>query len=36
MRISHEIREDARQQGLTQMAQKFREQGELYVRAEES
>jgi len=36
MRISHEIRADARQQGLTQMAQKFREQGEIYVRSDES
>jgi phosphomethylpyrimidine synthase len=36
MRISHEIRADARQQGLTQMAHKFREQGEIYVRSDES
>jgi len=36
MRISHEIRAEAHQQGMTQMAQKFREHGELYVRAEES
>ncbi|MEA3180580.1 MAG: phosphomethylpyrimidine synthase [Gammaproteobacteria bacterium] len=36
MRISHEIRAEAHQQGMTQMARKFREQGELYVRAEES
>ena len=36
MRISHEIRADAREAGLTEMALKFREQGELYVRTEES
>jgi phosphomethylpyrimidine synthase len=36
MRISHEIRAEAHQQGMTQMAQKFREHGELYVRTEES
>jgi len=36
MRISHEIRADARQQGLTHMAQKFREHGEIYVRSDES
>jgi phosphomethylpyrimidine synthase len=36
MRISHEIRAEAHLQGMTQMAQKFREHGELYVRTEES
>jgi phosphomethylpyrimidine synthase len=36
MRISHEIRAEAQQQGMTHMAQKFREHGELYVRTEES
>jgi phosphomethylpyrimidine synthase len=36
MRISHEIRADARQAGMTEMALKFREKGELYVPTEES
>jgi hypothetical protein len=36
MRISHEIRAEVHEQGMTQMAQKFREHGELYVRTEES
>jgi len=31
MRISHELRADAREQGMQQMSQKFRENGELYV-----
>lgn len=36
MRISHEIRADAREQGMTEMAEKFREQGEIYVGAKMS
>lgn len=36
MRISHEIRADAREQGMTEMAEKFREQGEIYVGAKTS
>jgi phosphomethylpyrimidine synthase len=36
MRISHEIRSDALQQGMTEMANKFRVHGELYVRTQES
>jgi phosphomethylpyrimidine synthase len=36
MRISHEIRADARKHGMTEMALKFREQGELYVSATQS
>jgi phosphomethylpyrimidine synthase len=31
MRISHELRADVREQGMQQMSQKFRENGELYV-----
>jgi phosphomethylpyrimidine synthase len=31
MRISHELRADAREQGMQQMSRKFRENGELYV-----
>jgi phosphomethylpyrimidine synthase len=31
MRISQELRSDAREQGMRQMSQKFRETGELYV-----
>ena len=31
MRISHELRADAREQGMQHMSQKFRENGELYV-----
>ena len=31
MRISHELRDDARQRGMRSMAAKFREAGELYV-----
>jgi phosphomethylpyrimidine synthase len=33
MRISHEVRESSRQQGMQEMAQKFRETGDLYVPA---
>jgi phosphomethylpyrimidine synthase len=33
MRISHDLRAEAREQGMQQMAQKFREAGELYVPA---
>ncbi len=33
MRISHEVRAEARQQGMRQMAVKFREAGDLYVPA---
>jgi phosphomethylpyrimidine synthase len=33
MRISHEVRAEAREQGMQQMSQKFRETGELYVPA---
>jgi phosphomethylpyrimidine synthase len=36
MKISHEIRDEAHRQGMTEMALKFREHGELYVRAEET
>jgi phosphomethylpyrimidine synthase len=31
MRISHEVRAEAREQGMQQMSEKFREAGELYV-----
>ena len=31
MKISHEVRAEAREQGMAAMAEKFREQGELYV-----
>jgi len=34
MRISHEIRDDARAQGMAEMSEKFRETGDLYVPAE--
>jgi phosphomethylpyrimidine synthase len=34
MQISHEIRDAAHQQAMTDMAQKFRESGEIYVRAQ--
>ncbi|MFY7777170.1 MAG: phosphomethylpyrimidine synthase ThiC, partial [Elstera sp.] len=34
MRISHEIRDDARAQGMADMSEKFRETGDLYVPAE--
>jgi phosphomethylpyrimidine synthase len=33
MRISHEIRADARQQGMADMARKYREGGDLYMPA---
>jgi phosphomethylpyrimidine synthase len=33
MRISHEVRAEARQQGMREMAVKFREAGDLYVPA---
>src|SRR6186713_1443257 len=33
MRISHEVRADAREQGMRQMSEKFKESGELYVPA---
>ncbi len=33
MRISHEVRAEAREQGMQQMSQKFREAGEIYVPA---
>ncbi len=36
MRISHEIRADAREHGMAEMAEKFREQGEIYVSAKTS
>lgn len=36
MRISHELRAEVRQQGMQEMAQKFRRAGEIYVRAQES
>ncbi|HEY0680936.1 MAG TPA: phosphomethylpyrimidine synthase ThiC [Steroidobacter sp.] len=31
MRISHEVQAAARESGMTEMAQKFREQGEIYI-----
>jgi phosphomethylpyrimidine synthase len=31
MRISHEVREEARQQGMQEMSEKFRAHGEIYV-----
>jgi phosphomethylpyrimidine synthase len=37
MRISHEVREEAKQQGMQEMAEKFRAAGgEIYVAAGES
>ena len=33
MRISHEVRAEAREQGMREMSEKFRESGELYVPA---
>src|SRR6186713_140041 len=33
MRISHEVRADAREQGMREMSEKFKESGELYVPA---
>jgi phosphomethylpyrimidine synthase len=33
MRISHEVRAEAREQGMKQMSEKFRESGEIYVPA---
>ena len=33
MRISHEVRAEAREQGMRQMSEKFRESGEIYVPA---
>jgi phosphomethylpyrimidine synthase len=36
MRISHEVQAAARESGMTEMAVKFREQGEIYVRSEAS
>jgi phosphomethylpyrimidine synthase len=35
MRISHEVQAAARESGMTEMAVKFREQGEIYVRSEQ-
>src|SRR5688572_18716547 len=35
MRISHELRAEAREQGMREMAEKFREHGEIYVQANE-
>ena len=33
MRISHEVRAEAREQGMKEMSEKFRESGEIYVPA---
>ncbi|GFE87529.1 phosphomethylpyrimidine synthase [Steroidobacter agaridevorans] len=35
MRISHEVQAAARESGMTEMAVKFREQGEIYIRSEQ-
>lgn len=35
MRISHEVQAAARESGMTEMAVKFRERGEIYVRSEQ-
>jgi phosphomethylpyrimidine synthase len=35
MRISHEVRAEAREQGMRAMSEKFREGGEIYVPAVE-